>query len=66
MSAALKVAKNTVASIIIKWKKFGTTNTLPIAGLPAKMSNLERRALVTGVTKNPIVTLTQHDSSTTW
>ena len=27
-SAALKVSKNTVASIILKWKKFGTTKTL--------------------------------------
>ena len=29
ISAALKVTKNTVASIILKLKKFGTTNTLP-------------------------------------
>ena len=27
-SAALKVHKNTVASIILKWKKFGNTKTL--------------------------------------
>ena len=27
VSAALKVPKNTVASIILKWKKFGTTNS---------------------------------------
>ena len=32
ISAALKVPKNTMASIILKWKKFGTTNTLPRAG----------------------------------
>jgi hypothetical protein len=32
MSTALKVLKNTVASIILKWKKFGTTKTLPRAG----------------------------------
>ena len=32
MSTALKVPKNTVASIILKWKKFGTTKTLPRAG----------------------------------
>uniref|UniRef100_A0A8C7HKG5 Ubiquitin carboxyl-terminal hydrolase n=1 Tax=Oncorhynchus kisutch TaxID=8019 RepID=A0A8C7HKG5_ONCKI len=32
-SAALKVPKNTVATIILKWKKFGTTKTLPRAGL---------------------------------
>jgi hypothetical protein len=35
-SAALKVPKNTVASIILKWKKFGTTKTLPRLGRPAK------------------------------
>jgi transposase len=39
MSAALKVAKNTVASIILKWKKFGITKTFPRAGRPAKLSN---------------------------
>jgi hypothetical protein len=35
ISAALKVPKKTEASIIIKWKKFGTTKTLPRAGHPA-------------------------------
>ena len=34
MSAALKVPKNTVASIILKWKKFGTTKTLSRNGCP--------------------------------
>ncbi len=29
MSAALKVPKSTVASIILKWKTFGTTRNLP-------------------------------------
>ena len=32
ISAALKVPKNTVTFIILKWKKFGTTKTLPRAG----------------------------------
>jgi hypothetical protein len=32
MFAALKVPKNTVTSIILKWKKFGTTKTLARAG----------------------------------
>ena len=58
ISAALKVPKNTVASIILKWKKFGTTKTLCIAGSPAKLSNGGRRALFRKVTKNPMVTLT--------
>jgi hypothetical protein len=28
ISVGLKVTKNTMASIILKWKKFGTTNNL--------------------------------------
>ena len=58
MSASLKVPKNTVASIILKWKKFGTTKTIHRAGCPAKLTNRGRRALVREVTKNPMVTLT--------
>ena len=54
----MKVPKNTVASIILKWKKFGTTKTLP-----AKLSNQRSRALVREVTKNPMVTLTELQSS---
>ena len=61
--AALKVTKNTVASIILKWKKFGTTKTLPRDGHPANLSNRGRRALVGEVTKNPMVTLTELQSS---
>jgi hypothetical protein len=56
MSAALKVPKNTVAFIILKWKKFGTTKTLPSAGLLAKLSNRGRMALVREVTNNLMVT----------
>ena len=62
-SAALKVPKNTVASILLKWKKFGTTKTLPIAGRPAKLSNRGRRILVREVTKNPMGSLTELQSS---
>jgi hypothetical protein len=51
--------KNTVASIILKWKKFGTTKTLLRAGRLAKQSNQGGRALIREVTKNPIVTLTE-------
>ena len=58
MSAALKVPKNIVASIILKWK-FGTTENLPRAGRPAKLSNRGRRALVREETKNPMVFLTE-------
>ena len=56
MSAGLKVPKKTVASIILKREKFGTTKTLPRAGWLAKLSNRGRRALVSVVTKNLVVT----------
>ena len=63
IAAALKVLKNTVASIIPKWKKFGNTKTLPRAGRLAKPCNQGRRALVREVTKNLMVTLIELQSS---
>ncbi|KAK3526003.1 hypothetical protein QTP70_011803 [Hemibagrus guttatus] len=48
---------STVAFIIRKCKKFGTTRSLHIVGRPAKLSNHGRRALVREVTKNPMVAL---------
>ena len=51
--------EGTVASIIWKWKKFGSTRTLPRAGRPSKLSDRGRRALVREVTKNPMVTLSE-------
>jgi hypothetical protein len=62
MSAALKVSKNTVASIVLKWK-FRSTKTLPRAGRTSKLSNWGRRALVREETKNTMVTLTELQSS---
>ena len=59
MSAALKIPKITLASIILKWMKFGTSKTLPTVGRPAKLSNWRRRALVREVTKKPMDTLTE-------
>jgi hypothetical protein len=55
--------KNTVASNILKWNKFGTTKTLPRADCLAKLSNCGRSALVREVTKNLMVTLTELQSS---
>ena len=52
ISAAFKVPKNTVASIILKWKKFGT-KTLPRAGHPAKLSNQGEKGLVQGGDQEP-------------
>ena len=63
MSAVLKVPKNTVASIILKLKPFGTTQALPRAGHLAKLRNWGRRALVRKVTKKPMVILTELQSS---
>jgi hypothetical protein len=60
---SIEIPKNTVASIILKWKKFRTNKTIPRAGRPAKLSNRRRRALVREVTKNPMVTLTEVQSS---
>uniref|UniRef100_A0A9J8AUZ8 Transposase n=1 Tax=Cyprinus carpio carpio TaxID=630221 RepID=A0A9J8AUZ8_CYPCA len=59
ISAALKVPKSTVASIILKWKMFGTTRTLPRAGRPAKLSYRGRRALMREVKKNPKITVAE-------
>ena len=42
-----------MASVILKWKKFGTTRAPLRAGRPAKLSNRGRRALVREVTNNP-------------
>ncbi len=58
-SAALKVPKSTVASIILKWKTFGTTRTLPRAGRLAKLSYRGRRALVRKAKKNPKITVAE-------
>ncbi|KAJ8361428.1 hypothetical protein SKAU_G00179530 [Synaphobranchus kaupii] len=59
ISTALQVPKRTVATIIRKWKKFGTTKNLPKPGRPAKLSNWGRRALAREVSRNPRVTLTE-------
>ncbi len=59
ISAALKVPKSTVASIILKWETCGMTRTLPRAGRPAKLSYRGRRALVRDVKKNPKITVAE-------
>ena len=61
VSAALKVPMSTVASIICKWKKFGTTRTLPRAGRPSKLSDWGRRALAREVTNNPLLLYLKKD-----
>ena len=55
-SSALKVPKNTVASIILKWKKFRTPKTLPRAG---QIEQSVEKGLGQGESKNLMVTLTE-------
>ena len=62
-SEALRVPKKTVASIILKLKKFRTTKILPRAVSVAKLRKRGRRALVREVNRNPMVTLTELQSS---
>jgi transposase len=59
----LKVSKSSVVSIIGKLKKYGTTQTLPRAGRPTKLSSWARRTLVRDVTKNAMTPLTELQSS---
>jgi hypothetical protein len=50
---ALKVSKNTVASTILKWIKFGTTKTLPRADILAKLRNQWEKGLGQGGDQEP-------------
>ena len=59
----LKVPKRIVSSIMRKWKEYVTTQTLPRAGRLTKLSNWVRRTMVREVTKNPMTTLTELQSS---
>uniref|UniRef100_A0AAY5K4D1 C2H2-type domain-containing protein n=2 Tax=Esox lucius TaxID=8010 RepID=A0AAY5K4D1_ESOLU len=62
IAKALNVPRSTVCSVIVKWRKFGTTETLPRTGRPAKLSKRTRRALVKEVTENPKATLKEPQS----
>lgn len=43
-----------MASIIVKWKKYGKTRSPPRAGPLAKLNNQTRRALVREVSMSPL------------
>ena len=62
ISGVLTVPKSTVSSIIRKWKEYATTQTLPRAGRPTKLSTWARRTLVRVVIKNLMTTLTELQS----
>ena len=52
ISNSLSFHRSTVASIIVRWKKFQITRTLVAVGFSAKLSNQTRRVLIREVTKN--------------
>ncbi|XP_053320788.1 general transcription factor IIF subunit 1-like [Spea bombifrons] len=57
ISKALDIPWNTVKAVIIKWRKYGTTETLPRTGRPSKIDEKTRRKLVKEVCKRPTATL---------
>lgn len=58
-SAPFIVSKSSAVSIIIIWKRFGSTRTLLTAGCLNKLKSRGRRVSVREVTKKPKITLTQ-------
>ena len=59
MSKALNISRNSVKSIIKKWKEYGTCVNLPRAGCPHKLSDRARMRLVREATKTPMTKLQQ-------
>uniref|UniRef100_A0AAY5JXF0 Transposase Tc1-like domain-containing protein n=1 Tax=Esox lucius TaxID=8010 RepID=A0AAY5JXF0_ESOLU len=57
ISKALDIPWNTVKTVIIKWRKYGTTDSLPRTGHPSKMYEKTRRKPVREASKRPTATL---------
>ena len=57
ISKELNIPRNTVKTVIIKWRKYGTTVTLPRTGRPSKIDDKTRRKLVREAAKRPTATL---------
>ncbi|XP_077572581.1 uncharacterized protein LOC144196367 isoform X1 [Stigmatopora nigra] len=57
ISKALNIPWNTVKSVLVRWKKNGTTVTLPRSGRPSKIDEKTRKELVREVVKRPTATL---------
>ncbi|KAM9392316.1 transcription factor BTF3 homolog 4-like isoform 2-T2 [Pholidichthys leucotaenia] len=57
ISKALSIPWNTVKTVIIKWRKYGTTVTLPRTGRPSKIDEKSRRRLVREAAKRLTATL---------
>ncbi|XP_037106285.1 uncharacterized protein LOC119122170 isoform X5 [Syngnathus acus] len=57
ISKALNISWSTVKSVIVKWRKNGTTVPLPRTGRPSKIDEKTRRELVREAVKRPTATL---------
>ena len=57
ISKALDIPWNTVKTVIIKWRKYGTTVTLPRTGRHSKIDEKTRRKLIREASKRPTATL---------
>uniref|UniRef100_A0AAY5KGF8 Transposase Tc1-like domain-containing protein n=1 Tax=Esox lucius TaxID=8010 RepID=A0AAY5KGF8_ESOLU len=57
ISKALDIPWNTVKTVIIKWRKYGATETLPRTGRPSITDENMRRKLVRETSKMPTATL---------
>ncbi|XP_061680388.1 uncharacterized protein LOC133503149 [Syngnathoides biaculeatus] len=57
ISKGLNIPWNTVKSVIVKWRKNGTTVPLPRTGRPSKIDEKTRRELVREAVKRPTATL---------
>ncbi|XP_019752572.1 uncharacterized protein LOC109532249 [Hippocampus comes] len=57
ISKALSIPWSTVKSVIVKWRKNGTTVPLPRTGRPSKIDEKTRRELVREAVRRPTATL---------
>ncbi|XP_057696935.1 uncharacterized protein LOC130918837 [Corythoichthys intestinalis] len=57
ISKALNIPWNTVKSVLVRWRKNGTTVTLPRTGRPSKIDEKTRKELVKEAVKRPTATL---------
>uniref|UniRef100_A0A803KET0 Tc1-like transposase DDE domain-containing protein n=1 Tax=Xenopus tropicalis TaxID=8364 RepID=A0A803KET0_XENTR len=57
ISKALDIPWKKVKTVIVKWRKYGTTVTLPRTGRPSKIDEKTKRKLVREATKRPTSTL---------
>ena len=64
ISETLNIPRSTIKSIIKQCKEYGTTTKLPREGLPPKLTDHARGALIRDATKRPKITMKELQSST--